>query len=116
MWKVSIFSFVWPIIICFELVCHFPKILHHPIFYGVLQKQPLLECQLISTGWEQGHPENQLIQSHINLTIDGADVWEIDATLLKFENKIASGSYGDLWVLVLWLSFALIVYDGIRSY
>lgn len=27
---------------------------------------------------------------------DGTDVWEIDPQLLKFENKIASGSYGDL--------------------
>ncbi|RVX15745.1 Serine/threonine-protein kinase STY46 [Vitis vinifera] len=63
----------------------------------VLQKQPWSEFQLISPGREQGHPEKQLIPSHINLTIDGADVWEIDATLLKFENKIASGSYGDLY-------------------
>ncbi|XP_019165195.1 PREDICTED: serine/threonine-protein kinase STY46 isoform X1 [Ipomoea nil] len=28
---------------------------------------------------------------------DGTDVWEIDPQLLKFENKIASGSYGDLY-------------------
>lgn len=33
-----------------------------------------------------------------NLTIpnDGTDVWEIDPQLLKFESKVASGSYGDL--------------------
>ncbi|XP_019072203.1 serine/threonine-protein kinase STY17 isoform X4 [Vitis vinifera] len=63
----------------------------------MIEKQPWSEFQLISPGREQGHPEKQLIPSHINLTIDGADVWEIDATLLKFENKIASGSYGDLY-------------------
>ncbi|XP_057805916.1 serine/threonine-protein kinase STY46-like isoform X2 [Salvia miltiorrhiza] len=28
---------------------------------------------------------------------DGTDVWEIDPQLLKFESKVASGSYGDLY-------------------
>ncbi|KAG8655794.1 hypothetical protein MANES_04G069600v8 [Manihot esculenta] len=28
---------------------------------------------------------------------DGTDVWEIDINNLKFENKVASGSYGDLY-------------------
>ena len=27
---------------------------------------------------------------------DGFDVWEIDPQHLKFEHKVASGSYGDL--------------------
>ncbi|KAJ0085298.1 hypothetical protein Patl1_09466 [Pistacia atlantica] len=34
---------------------------------------------------------------HVNLPTDGIDVWEIDASLLKYEYKIASGSYGDLY-------------------
>lgn len=35
---------------------------------------------------------------HDFLTIpnDGTDVWEIDVSQLKFGNKVASGSYGDL--------------------
>ncbi|KAH9624282.1 hypothetical protein KSS87_004140 [Heliosperma pusillum] len=34
---------------------------------------------------------------HVEIPHDGTDVWEIDPKLLKFENKVASGSYGDLY-------------------
>ncbi|GAA0150768.1 non-receptor serine/threonine protein kinase [Lithospermum erythrorhizon] len=34
---------------------------------------------------------------HVIIPNDGTDVWEIDPQLLKFEYKIASGSYGDLY-------------------
>ncbi|KAG6421588.1 hypothetical protein SASPL_118145 [Salvia splendens] len=34
---------------------------------------------------------------HLTIPNDGTDVWEIDPQLLKFESKIASGSYGDLY-------------------
>ncbi|KAF5449036.1 hypothetical protein F2P56_029524 [Juglans regia] len=34
---------------------------------------------------------------HLTIPNDGTDVWEIDPKHLKFENKIASGSYGDLY-------------------
>ena len=33
---------------------------------------------------------------HLTIPSDGTDVWEINPQLLKFESKIASGSYGDL--------------------
>ncbi|OMO83444.1 hypothetical protein COLO4_22506 [Corchorus olitorius] len=33
----------------------------------------------------------------VEIPTDGTDVWEIDTRLLKIENKIASGSYGDLY-------------------
>ncbi|KAH9619603.1 hypothetical protein KSS87_012006, partial [Heliosperma pusillum] len=33
---------------------------------------------------------------HVEIPNDGTDVWEIDARLLKFEKKVASGSYSDL--------------------
>ncbi|XVF62251.1 hypothetical protein PTKIN_Ptkin08bG0202400 [Pterospermum kingtungense] len=33
----------------------------------------------------------------VEIPTDGTDVWEIDASHLKIENKIASGSYGDLY-------------------
>lgn len=36
------------------------------------------------------------ISNHANISADEMDVWEIDASLLKYEFKIASGSYGDL--------------------
>ena len=36
----------------------------------------------------------------VEIPTDGASEWEIDVKLLKFGNKVASGSYGDLWVFV----------------
>jgi hypothetical protein len=33
---------------------------------------------------------------YLTIPNDGTDVWEIDPKHLKFGNKIASGSYGDL--------------------
>ncbi|XAR72670.1 Dual-specificity kinase [Bertholletia excelsa] len=36
-------------------------------------------------------------EDHLPIPNDGTDVWEIDPQLLKFETKIASGSYGDLY-------------------
>ncbi|XP_077231320.1 serine/threonine-protein kinase STY46-like [Tasmannia lanceolata] len=37
------------------------------------------------------------VHEHVKIPTDGTDVWEIDTRLLKFENKVASGSYGDLY-------------------
>ncbi|MBA0677060.1 hypothetical protein Goari_018487, partial [Gossypium aridum] len=36
-------------------------------------------------------------QNYVAIPNDGTDVWEIDPRNLKFENKVASGSYGDLY-------------------
>ncbi|OMO80028.1 hypothetical protein CCACVL1_13213 [Corchorus capsularis] len=36
-------------------------------------------------------------QNYVAIPNDGTDVWEIDPRQLKFENKVASGSYGDLY-------------------
>ncbi|XP_057966395.1 serine/threonine-protein kinase STY46 [Malania oleifera] len=47
-----------------------------------------------------GEQEQRLIKcepDHVTIPNDGTDVWEIDGKHLKFENKIASGSYGDLY-------------------
>lgn len=44
-------------------------------------------------------PEETSIKSnhdHVEIPNDGTDVWEIDPKHLKFGNKVASGSYGDL--------------------
>ncbi|XVE56227.1 hypothetical protein DITRI_Ditri03aG0221000 [Diplodiscus trichospermus] len=40
---------------------------------------------------------NKLVTSHVNIPAGGNDVWEIDTSLLKYENKLASGSYADLY-------------------
>ncbi|XP_040946925.1 serine/threonine-protein kinase STY46 isoform X4 [Gossypium hirsutum] len=37
-------------------------------------------------------------QNYVAIPNDGIDVWEIDPRQLKFETKVASGSYGDLKV------------------
>ncbi|XP_076952759.1 serine/threonine-protein kinase STY17-like [Bidens hawaiensis] len=34
---------------------------------------------------------------HVRIPNDGLDVWEIDANLLKFENKVASGNFRELY-------------------
>lgn len=39
----------------------------------------------------KSHPD------HLEIPNDGTDVWEIDPKHLKFGNKVASGSYGDLY-------------------
>ncbi|KAG2636892.1 hypothetical protein PVAP13_2NG478903 [Panicum virgatum] len=33
----------------------------------------------------------------VQIPVDAADVWEVDPRLLKFEQKLASGSFGDLY-------------------
>lgn len=39
----------------------------------------------------------KLEPDHVSIPSDGTDVWELDPRCLKFETKIASGSYGDLY-------------------
>ncbi|EYU37994.1 hypothetical protein MIMGU_mgv1a003777mg [Erythranthe guttata] len=46
---------------------------------------------------EQIKIKSESNQNHLTIPNDGTDVWEIDPQLLKFESKIASGSYGDLY-------------------
>ncbi|XP_024973886.1 serine/threonine-protein kinase STY17-like isoform X2 [Cynara cardunculus var. scolymus] len=37
------------------------------------------------------------LNDHVKIPTDGTDVWELDASMLKFENKVASGTFGDLY-------------------
>ncbi|XP_021775011.1 serine/threonine-protein kinase STY46-like [Chenopodium quinoa] len=53
---------------------------------------------------EQDQSPNEASEDHVvipndyvAIPNDGTDVWEIDPRLLKFENKVAAGSYGDLY-------------------
>ncbi|XP_027149496.1 serine/threonine-protein kinase STY46-like [Coffea eugenioides] len=43
------------------------------------------------------HSKIALLPDEVNIPIDDSDVWEIDAKLVKFEHKIATGSNGDLY-------------------
>ncbi|KAJ4964984.1 hypothetical protein NE237_016833 [Protea cynaroides] len=57
--------------------------------------------------WSRPHTSSSISQhvqtasapilDHVKIPTDGTDVWEIDIRLLKFGNKVASGSYGDLY-------------------
>ncbi|KAG6777649.1 hypothetical protein POTOM_017475 [Populus tomentosa] len=61
-------------------------------------------CTTWSCAWEPTEElrnalEKEILKSKIVLKIpsDGTNVWEIDTSQLKVENKVASGSYGDLY-------------------
>ncbi|KAI3859427.1 hypothetical protein MKW92_019641 [Papaver armeniacum] len=59
--------------------------------------------------WSNHHPmtsndehlneqtEMEIVPDHVKIPCDGTDVWEIDARQLTFENKVGSGSFGDLY-------------------
>ncbi|KAL9356850.1 hypothetical protein Peur_050103 [Populus x canadensis] len=42
-------------------------------------------------------PSDGTLLDNVQIPSDGTDVWEIDTSQLKVENKVASGSYGDLY-------------------
>ncbi|KAF0910702.1 hypothetical protein E2562_004694 [Oryza meyeriana var. granulata] len=58
-------------------------------------------------GWSTSHSWSSPVENmqigensaadHVEIPSDGASEWEIDVKLLKFGNKVASGSYGDLY-------------------
>ncbi|XVF63602.1 hypothetical protein PTKIN_Ptkin09bG0099700 [Pterospermum kingtungense] len=62
-----------------------------------LEKHSWLKSHAIyhARGLEQ--TEIKLVSSHVNIPATGNDVWEIDTSMLKYESKLASGSYGDLY-------------------
>jgi hypothetical protein len=53
-----------------------------------------------SQSWSTPVENMQIVEDstadRIEIPTDGASEWEIDVKLLKFGNKVASGSYGDL--------------------
>ncbi|KAK9270984.1 hypothetical protein L1049_026572 [Liquidambar formosana] len=62
-----------------------------------IEKEPCSKGHIASPVAERGHIAFSHICNHVSVPTDGNDVWEIDARLLNFENKIASGTYGDLY-------------------
>ncbi|KAJ0440190.1 putative dual-specificity kinase TKL-Pl-4 family [Helianthus annuus] len=56
------------------------------------KKSSSTSCKNIPTS-----SEPMVSNDHVKIPTDGTDVWEIDAKLLKFENKVASGTFGDLY-------------------
>ncbi|KAH9759300.1 serine/threonine-protein kinase STY46 [Citrus sinensis] len=66
----------------------------------VVDGWPLQETEQLRNVLAKEIPKVEQEQSginHVNIPAEGIDVWEIDASLLKFEHKIVSGSYCDLY-------------------
>lgn len=66
---------------------------------GVLkiEKQSWLKQHSFSPTRDGDETRTNSDQNYVAIPNDGTDVWEIDPRYLKFENKVASGSYGDLY-------------------
>ncbi|CAM8974301.1 unnamed protein product [Rhodiola kirilowii] len=63
----------------------------------LLQIEPSLIPRSLSSTSEHDQSSSACQSDFVVIPNDGTDVWEIDYRQLKFENKIASGSYGDLF-------------------
>ncbi|KAH1163392.1 hypothetical protein GLYMA_01G161600v4 [Glycine max] len=69
---------------------------------GVLEKEIFKEQNMSNQGIH--YATNEQYQARMEpsphcilIPSDGADVWEIDTNQLKYENKVGSGSFGDLY-------------------
>ncbi|XP_043711169.1 serine/threonine-protein kinase STY46-like [Telopea speciosissima] len=62
-----------------------------------IKKQSLSRPRTLSSISQHEQTASDPIPDHVKIPTDGTDVWEIDMRLLKFGNKVASGSYGDLY-------------------
>lgn len=61
-----------------------------------MQRHTWSKSHLLSPQIENPQPGENSLLDNVLIPTDGTDVWEIDFQLLKFGNKVASGSYGDL--------------------
>ncbi|XP_061361259.1 serine/threonine-protein kinase STY46-like [Gastrolobium bilobum] len=62
-----------------------------------LENQPQLKENGSLPTAEQEQTMMNFISGHVNLPTCGNDVWKIDARCLRYEKKIASGSFSDLY-------------------
>ncbi|MBA0760240.1 hypothetical protein Gotri_022999 [Gossypium trilobum] len=62
-----------------------------------VEKQSWLKQHSFSPNRDYEKMGTNAYQNYVAIPNDGTDVWEIDPRNLKFENKVASGSYGDLY-------------------
>ncbi|XVF00828.1 hypothetical protein REPUB_Repub04eG0035700 [Reevesia pubescens] len=62
-----------------------------------VEKQSWLKQHSFSSSRDYEEMGTNDDQNYVAIPNDGTDVWEIDPRHLKFENKVASGSYGDLY-------------------
>ncbi|XVE69660.1 hypothetical protein DITRI_Ditri10aG0008500 [Diplodiscus trichospermus] len=62
-----------------------------------VEKHSWLKSHVIYHVREPEQTGNKLVSSNVSIPAGGNDVGEIDSSLLKYERKLASGSYGDLY-------------------
>ncbi|XP_050232465.1 serine/threonine-protein kinase STY46-like isoform X2 [Mercurialis annua] len=62
-----------------------------------LEQKQTWPAQSLSPQSERKETKIKCEPDHVAIPNDGTDVWEVDPKNLKFENKVASGSYGDLY-------------------
>ncbi|XP_022769278.1 serine/threonine-protein kinase STY46-like isoform X2 [Durio zibethinus] len=62
-----------------------------------LEKHSLLRSHATYHVRELEQNGNKLVSGHVHIPARGSGVWEIDTSLLKYESKLASGCYGDLY-------------------
>ncbi|GMJ05640.1 serine/threonine/tyrosine kinase 46 [Hibiscus trionum] len=62
-----------------------------------IEKQSLLKQHSSDPSKDYERTKTNGDQNFVAIPNDGTDVWEIDSRHLKLENKVASGSYGDLY-------------------
>ncbi|RVX16451.1 Serine/threonine-protein kinase STY17 [Vitis vinifera] len=62
-----------------------------------MQEQSWLKQHSPSAAAKPSHTRIESFNDYVKIPTDETDVWEIDADLLTLENKVASGSYGDLF-------------------
>lgn len=68
----------------------------HLISWVIQKRHPLFPPWSISPTGKKDKIGVKFITKNVNIPRDEVDVWEIDASLLIFERKIASGSFSDL--------------------
>ncbi|KAL5706311.1 Serine/threonine-protein kinase sty46 [Ranunculus cassubicifolius] len=62
-----------------------------------IEKKPASSRESLSAISEQDATPIEVDSDHVKIPSDETDVWEIDVRMLKFDKKVASGSYGDLY-------------------
>ncbi|KAB1203602.1 Serine/threonine-protein kinase HT1 [Morella rubra] len=64
---------------------------------GALQKHPWSKCHHVPTAEDQEQTGIKFSSNYVNFHGDGINGWEIDTSLLKYEMKITSASFYDLF-------------------
>ncbi|XP_041018900.1 serine/threonine-protein kinase STY17-like isoform X2 [Juglans microcarpa x Juglans regia] len=62
-----------------------------------IEKHPLLKFHCVPAAEEQEQTGIKFIPNYVNMSTDGINGWEIDTRQLKYEKKIASVSFCDLY-------------------